>query len=410
MCTVSVIIPVYNVEKYLPACLDSVLGQTLRDLEVICIDDRSPDRCGEILDRYAARDGRIRVIHMPENHGQGYGRNRGLERACGKYVYFLDSDDMIEPEAMEELSALADRDGLDAVFFDNTDLFEDEELKKIYTPPLPRTGTYRDGVYVGSDLLDDFIRQNEWTCYPQRTFWRRSFLLEEGILYPENVKHEDEYFAFAGILAAGRTRYVRKRYFILRTRPGSVMTGGMSAKDLHGYLMNFYYMNRFVAGRGADTFGAQKNILRMLERATTLYAGMKDGCDLGEAFAGEPDRTVFRCFLSMMRDKSCEYALDREVLDVIRRCRTVYIYGIRFTGQRFCEKLENLGDILIGGFLVKDPEGGPRVVRGRNVWGIDEVEIPEDAVVVAAVKQVFWEETRAMLEARNIRCVFHRRL
>ena len=70
---VSVIIPVYNVEKYLPDCLDSVLGQTMRELECICIDDASPDRCGEILDEYAARDERVRVLHLPENHMQGYG-------------------------------------------------------------------------------------------------------------------------------------------------------------------------------------------------------------------------------------------------------------------------------------------------------------------------------------------------
>ena len=99
---VSVVIPVYKVEKYLPACLDSVLSQSLQDIEVICIDDASPDRCPEMLDEYAGKDARVRVLHLPENHQQGYGRNRGTEMAKGKYVYFLDSDDMITPEAMEE--------------------------------------------------------------------------------------------------------------------------------------------------------------------------------------------------------------------------------------------------------------------------------------------------------------------
>ena len=92
---VSVIIPVYNTEKYLPECLNSVLSQTLRDIEVICIDDASPDNCGKILDEYAQRDSRVKVIHLPENHRQGYGRNRGIERSSGEYLYFLDSDDMI---------------------------------------------------------------------------------------------------------------------------------------------------------------------------------------------------------------------------------------------------------------------------------------------------------------------------
>ena len=201
MCKVSVIIPVYKVEPYLPACLDSVLNQTLRDLEVICIDDCSPDRCGEILDEYAARDGRVRVIHLLENHRQGFGRNRGMDKAVGEYLYFLDSDDMIEPETLGELTLLADREALDAVFFDSRNVYESEDLKKVYVPPLSlRKGKYRDEVYAGKDLLDAFIRQNEWTCYPQRIFWRREFLLREGIRYLEGCEHEDEFFAFAGIL------------------------------------------------------------------------------------------------------------------------------------------------------------------------------------------------------------------
>ena len=85
---VSVIIPVYRVEAYLPACLDSVLGQSLRELECICIDDHSPDRCGAILDEYAARDGRVRVLHLAENHMQGYGRNRGSKWPGGNTFTF----------------------------------------------------------------------------------------------------------------------------------------------------------------------------------------------------------------------------------------------------------------------------------------------------------------------------------
>ena len=130
MIKVSVVIPVYNVEKYLSECLDSVLGQTLREIECICIDDASPDRCGEMLDEYAARDGRVRVLHLKENHMQGYGRNRGLEMAKGEYVYFLDSDDMITPNAMEELYLLAKRDELDGIFFDSQVILESEDLAR----------------------------------------------------------------------------------------------------------------------------------------------------------------------------------------------------------------------------------------------------------------------------------------
>ena len=98
---VSVVIPVYNVEQYLHACLNSVLAQTLQDIEVICVDDASPDSCPQILDEYAERDPRVTVIHLAKNSQQAFARNRGMEIAGGKYLYLLDSDDLIEPETLE---------------------------------------------------------------------------------------------------------------------------------------------------------------------------------------------------------------------------------------------------------------------------------------------------------------------
>ena len=190
MTKVTVIVPVYNVEKYLPACLDSVLGQSLRELECICIDDASPDRCGEILDEYAARDERVRVLHLPENHMQGYGRNRGLEMARGKYVYFLDSDDMITPKAMEELYALAERDSLDGIYFDSQVLLESEELAAYAESYIAmRRGAYPDQVMSGQELMELFMKNKEWMVYVQRQFWRRDFLLRNEIFSPERTEH-----------------------------------------------------------------------------------------------------------------------------------------------------------------------------------------------------------------------------
>ncbi|MFD9394656.1 CDP-glycerol glycerophosphotransferase family protein [Streptomyces sp. NPDC060000] len=102
----SVIVPAYKVQAYLHECLESVLSQSFTDLELIVVDDRSPDACGEIIDEFAARDARVRAVHLPENGGLGRARNAGLERATGDYLLFLDSDDTLTPDA---LRAIADR-------------------------------------------------------------------------------------------------------------------------------------------------------------------------------------------------------------------------------------------------------------------------------------------------------------
>ncbi|MEU9285070.1 bifunctional glycosyltransferase family 2 protein/CDP-glycerol:glycerophosphate glycerophosphotransferase [Streptomyces sp. NPDC048275] len=102
----SVIVPAYKVQAYLHECLESVLDQSYPDLELIAVDDHSPDACGAIIDEFAARDGRVRPVHLPENVGLGRARNAGLERATGDYLIFLDSDDTLTPDA---LRAIADR-------------------------------------------------------------------------------------------------------------------------------------------------------------------------------------------------------------------------------------------------------------------------------------------------------------
>ena len=102
MPVISVIVPVYNAQKYIHRCVDSILAQTFTDFELILVDDGSPDNCGAICDEYAAKDSRIRVIHQ-ENQGQAAARNHAVAVACGEWVCFVDSDDMIHPQMLEHL-------------------------------------------------------------------------------------------------------------------------------------------------------------------------------------------------------------------------------------------------------------------------------------------------------------------
>jgi glycosyltransferase involved in cell wall biosynthesis len=111
---VSVVVPVYGVEKYLRQCVDSILAQTLRDIEVILVDDGSPDKCPEIIDEYAARDTRVVALHQP-NGGYGRAVNRGIEAARGDFIGIIESDDWIEPDMYEKLYAKATADNSDVV-------------------------------------------------------------------------------------------------------------------------------------------------------------------------------------------------------------------------------------------------------------------------------------------------------
>lgn len=135
---ISVITPVYKVEKYLPQCIESILTQTVSDFELLLVDDGSPDGSGAICDRYAARDARIRVFHTP-NRGVCAARNLALDHARGKYVYFIDSDDWIEPGRLEQLLEGMTGDGI--VFGGGTEVFPD--CRRDYPmPDLEAAGGY----------------------------------------------------------------------------------------------------------------------------------------------------------------------------------------------------------------------------------------------------------------------------
>ena len=134
----SVIVPVYNTEKYLPVCVDSILAQTFTDFELILVDDGSADGSGGICDKYAAGDARVRVIHQP-NGGVTNARKNGVRQACGMYFSFIDSDDWIHPEMFEQMVGKAVETNADVVVCDLSLEFEDNVQLQ---PSLAEEGFY----------------------------------------------------------------------------------------------------------------------------------------------------------------------------------------------------------------------------------------------------------------------------
>ena len=145
---ISVIVPIYNVEKYLRQCLDSILAQTYKELEVIMVDDGSPDNCGAICDEYAAKYGNFIAVHK-ENAGLGMARNTGLEYVTGEYVMFLDSDDYIDPDLIETLYK--------TVVKRNVDMCKSGCRRVKDNGYIFATKSYKDEFFVGKDVLEKLM-------------------------------------------------------------------------------------------------------------------------------------------------------------------------------------------------------------------------------------------------------------
>ncbi len=401
---VSVVIPVYKVEKYLPACLDSVLSQSLQDIEVICIDDASPDRCPEMLDEYAARDARIRVLHLPENHQQGYGRNRGTEMARGKYVYFLDSDDMITPEALEGLYKVAEIDNLDCIYFNSQVIFDNKKVEmQNITYFCGRQGKYENKVYSGRELFELFMEQHDWNCYVQRTFWRREFLLENAVFSLEHIEHEDEFFTFKGALLAKRVRYIPKDYFIRRYRDDSVMTRPPHPKDFHGYFVTYCSMIDFVEETGYSGKGANTRIMHMYERMERFYLLFSKEDNPYKWFQDKEQLQAYRYYSYAKRFREMYYkSLVTRLSVPISSDNRIWIYGAGIVGKRVYQILINNG-YIVEGFLVTQKEGNPKVLLGREVFQIEEVTPSADRIAIVAAIGIAQKEMQQTLEKKGWR-------
>ena len=147
---VSVVVPIYNVEKYLDRCINSIVSQTYSNLEIILVDDGSPDNCPSICDEWAKKDSRIVVIHK-ENQGLGMARNTGIDHANGAYIYFFDSDDYIEPDTIESCLQAANDNNADLVVFGHDDVTVDMKLLATHIPNPPKK------LFVGNEITDKLL-------------------------------------------------------------------------------------------------------------------------------------------------------------------------------------------------------------------------------------------------------------
>ncbi|MEY9997804.1 glycosyltransferase involved in cell wall biosynthesis/CDP-glycerol glycerophosphotransferase (TagB/SpsB family) [Streptomyces sp. V4I8] len=198
MARFSIIIPVFKVQGFLRECLDSVLGQSYADFEVIAVDDCSPDGCGAILDEYAKRDNRVRVLHLSENVGLGRARNAGMPYATGDYLFFLDSDDTLTPGALHAMAdRLADTSDPDVLVFDYVRAYWwGGARRNVLAHMLADTGYGTFTVAEHPEILD--LLMVVWN-----KVYRRDFVEREGFTFPPGY-YEDTPWTFPVMLTAQR--------------------------------------------------------------------------------------------------------------------------------------------------------------------------------------------------------------
>lgn len=225
---ISVIIPVYNVEAYLHECVDSVLKQTYQNLEIILVDDGSTDSSGQICDEYLEKDERITVIHQ-RNSGPSKTRNTGIENATGEYIYFLDSDDYIESNALELLVNTAEINGADLVFFDAHSFSDDgAEIRQGYAIK---------NIYEsksGYEVLTELHNNKDYHCAISLLFIKHQLIIDNNISFLESAYcSEDMLFTYQIFCSSEKTAQCKNTLYHRRYRSGSIVTSKKSQRHFH---------------------------------------------------------------------------------------------------------------------------------------------------------------------------------
>ncbi len=222
---ISVIVPVYNVEEYLPRCIDSIINQTYKNLEIILVDDGSPDNCGKICDEYAKKDSRIVVIHK-ENGGQSTAKNMALDIAKGEYIGFVDSDDYIAPNMYEELYQNLIDNQCDIAMCGRYNVYDDR-TEKVFVIDKPM-------VMENEDIIKRFLTWDNVDSAGCDKLIHKSLLT--GIRFPAGYVCEDVIFVYRVLERCKRMIHIGAPMYYYVQRQGSTSRSTFSGKTM-GLLM-----------------------------------------------------------------------------------------------------------------------------------------------------------------------------
>ncbi|WP_027659958.1 bifunctional glycosyltransferase/CDP-glycerol:glycerophosphate glycerophosphotransferase [Salinispora fenicalii] len=279
MALISFVVPAYRVQGYLRECLDSILGQPVADIEVIGVDDCSPDGSGEILAEYAARDQRVRALRLPENQGLGPARNAGLDQATGEYVWFVDSDDWLVPECLPEV--------VERLRATDPDVLVVDHVRAWWTGRSTRSGM-RD-VFpdpLGPETFE--LRDRPETLHLLHTAWnkvlRREFLLEHGLRFAPGW-YEDVSFSYPVFLCAKRIGVLDRVCLNYRQRRAGAITRTLGDRHFEVFTQWHRVFEFLDEGELADDDLRVALFERMIwHYLTVLGAGERIPPDLRSAF------------------------------------------------------------------------------------------------------------------------------
>jgi glycosyltransferase involved in cell wall biosynthesis len=388
---ISVIVPVYNVEKYVERCIRSIIDQDFENFEVICVNDASTDSSREILTKLAKEDSRIKIIDNYVNLGLGQTRNIGMDHARGEYICFVDSDDFIAEDALGILYECAIRNRCMGIYFGTKVIYEDNPEKVVCSNVLdmPKIET----IMTGAEVILKLYENRPISFVAWRQFYRRDYLEKIGIRFPIGVLYEDIWFTTYALVECDCVCYLKKDLYNYWRRPNSICYAGNRKNYLYGYvvaarLLTSYFEKCQSENQLSYKTAAARECYRMilaLVQREYLYTNVEDMNDFIKRSSTQ-EKELLDKMLRLKQEGIICRELDKYDIDYIRNFPQIAIYGAGGIGVDIYCILKSKG-ICVSRFIVTNRNSNVDMIDSVPVQLVDEIkdEIRHDGSILVLV-------------------------
>lgn len=380
MIKMSVVVPVFNEERFLGFCLDSLINQSEHEIEIICVNDGSKDDSISIIKDYLAQDTRVVLIDNKKNMGAAYSRNKAIKKCRGKYIMFVDADDYLAYDAIEQIVSYCDCHRLDMCFFKfNVD---SSSHKRIVSDGI--LGAY-DGVYSGEELLELFSGNHEFFLYMCSACYERSFLQDNDLYLNNLIIGEGGDFILRCLITAKTVGVLNERVYNYRIHSKSINSRDDAASEaLWGRFAQFSSVIRILSARKSSS--AISSFIEYYQKK--VVGGLK----LLES--NDRDKYLIRCqddferaLLRILNAYDIyRINIEKEIIDRCSACNNVFVYGLGYATEEVLVKLSE-NNISIEGIIVSQYKGQRQIYMGHRVFRVDDKGLApkkKDSVVVVA--------------------------
>ena len=312
----SVVIPVYNVEKWLDSCLNSIENQYEKPDEVIIVNDGSTDFSLNICKKYCKKN-REWILINQINQGVSVARNVGIDRATGDFIIFLDSDDMLKRNAIQDLKKKAAQQYYDAIYYDGTS-FSDEKTMEIKDDPYNRKMSFIPEGISGLDFFN-MIYPYYYLPVVYLCAFRKEVLAEKKIKFPVGIIYEDNYFSFLYISNANCITYIPDTFYCRRYRQGSITSGEMTQKKICDLFDCFFYIMEYIIQNVERYTEYEKKIILYLGSSHEYVVSLVQNIDYNYSLQEKMDRNIY------LLEKLCDsfsiniFSCDIDILFLLTR-------------------------------------------------------------------------------------------